>query len=104
MKGEAPPLLTSVTDEPDSIKALTKKLGSNGEHMEPQRMGAAYTLARLGKQSSGVPGAGLAAAEALGIGIASEKESMRRAAMYGAGAMGGEVMASGQPTSNRLLQ
>ena len=52
-------------------------------------MGAAYTLARLGKQGDGV-----AAAEALGKGIVSERESMRRASMYGAGAMGGEVMAA----------
>lgn len=54
-------------------------------------MGAAYTLARLGKQGSGLQ---LAAAEALGRGCTSERESMRRASMYGAGAMGGEVMAA----------
>ena len=89
IKGEAAPLLTSISDEPSRIDALFAQLGSKGEHMEPQRMGAAYTLARLGKQ-----GPGLAAAEALGKGIASERESMRRASMYGAGAMGGEVMAA----------
>ena len=46
-----------------------------GEHQEPQRMGAAYTLARLGRQGSD------AAVDALGAGIGSERESMRRAAM-----------------------
>eukprot|EP01052_Picozoa_sp_SAG31_P032390 SAG31_NODE_3547_length_4135_cov_4.829534_5_plen_458_part_00 len=89
IKGEAPPLLTAISGEPASIDVLFAQLGSKGEDTEPQRMGAAYTLARLGKQ-----GFGLAAAEALGRGIASERESMRRAAMYGAAAMGGDIMAA----------
>ena len=59
----------------ESIKALAAQLGSMGEHQEPQRMGAAYTLARLGRQGSD------AAVDALGAGIGSERESMRRAAM-----------------------
>ena len=42
----------------------------------PQRMGAAYTLARLGKQGSA------AAAEALGAGLTSERESVRRAVRH----------------------
>lgn len=92
IKGEAPPSLTPATADADSIvRDLFQKLGSKGEHMEPQRMGAAYSLARLGKQGSRYQ---LAAAEALGKGCASERESMRRASMYGAGAMGGEVMAA----------
>jgi hypothetical protein len=86
-KGEAPPLLTSTADDPPSIESLSTQLGSIGEDQEPQRMGAAHKLARLGQQDS------VAAAEALGEGIASERESMRRAAMYGASALGGELMA-----------
>lgn len=89
IKGETPPILTVETDNGASmVHDLFAQLGSKGEHMEPQRMGAAYSLARLGKQ-----GSAQLAAEALGRGIASERESMRRASMYGAGAMGGEVMA-----------
>lgn len=92
IKGEAPPSLTPAMSKGDStVRDLFEQLGSKGEHMEPQRMGAAYSLARFGKQSSGYQ---LAAAEALGKGCSSERESMRRASMYGAGAMGGEVMAA----------
>ena len=88
IKGEVPPSLTPATSS--IVRELFEKLGSKGEHMEPQRMGAAYSLARLGKQVSAYQ---LEAAEALGKGCASERESMRRASMYGAGAMGGAVMA-----------
>ena len=74
-------------DDPPSIEALITQLGSIGEDQEPQRMGAAHKLALLGQQGSVV------AMKALGEGIASERESMRRAAMYGAAATGGELMA-----------
>jgi hypothetical protein len=86
-KGEVPPLLTSIKDDVPSIEALRTQLGSTGEAQEPQRMGASHKLARLGQQGS------LAAMEALGAGIASDRESVRRAAMYGAAATGGAAMA-----------
>ena len=88
-KGEAPPVLTSIRGDPPSIAELSEQLGLLGEAQEWRRMGAAHKLARLGQQ-----GSSRAAAEALGKGISSERESLRRAAMYGASAMGGDVMAS----------
>ena len=41
-----------LSDGDSIVQELFTQLGSKGEHKEPQRMGAAYSLARLGKQGS----------------------------------------------------
>jgi hypothetical protein len=45
-KGETPPLLSVADGDEAGVARLGAQLGAMGEQAEPQRMGAAYTLAR----------------------------------------------------------
>ena len=69
----------------EALEALSTQLHLVGEHAEPQRIGAAYMLARLGRQ--GVEGC----LDVLGKAVGCERESVRRAATYGSAAAAGEV-------------
>ena len=62
------------------VDALCEQLHSLGEAAEPARIGAAYKLAALADTEL--------AATRLGRALASERESVRRAALYGLAALG----------------
>ena len=64
----------------DQAAVLTKRLYARGDAAEPTRVGAAYRLAAIGDDR--------AAAERLGAALRSERETVRRAAMYGLAALG----------------
>ena len=64
----------------EHAETLTERLHASGDAAEPTRIGAAYRLADLGDDEI--------AAERLGTALRSERETVRRAAMYGLAALG----------------
>ena len=68
---------------PSHAKALFERLHAVGEGAEPIRVGAAYKLALLGD--------GKRAASLFGTALRSERETVRRAAMYGLAALGADA-------------
>ena len=74
--------LNAHSQEAKAIARLTENLYLFDDQNEPKRIGAAYRLAALGKNSS--------AQRALENALHSDRESVRRAATYGLVALGGE--------------
>jgi len=76
--GKPPPAGLSSSEQ--ALGALNSQLRINNEEAEPQRIGAAYSLATMDDEQG--------AAEHLGQALHDERESVRRAALYGLIALG----------------
>ena len=74
---------------PPVVPELVQKLRAVGEQAEPQRVGAAYALARAGELGP------------LQDGLSSERENIRRASAYGLASLRGGLAAAAVP---RLLE
>ena len=78
LQGRRPP--TSAGANSNRASALFRRLHASNDSAEPTRVGAAYQLARWPNRHR--------AARLLGAALRSERETVRRAAMYGLAALG----------------
>ena len=80
--------MRSICDDEISISELTEQLWSMDDANEPRRIGAAYRLAEHSQRSASL--------EVLGDALISDRESVRRAGLYG-------LIATGPDSSMKLL-